>query len=48
MQHSAAFDGQIAHSAQGAILCVRIATFMGVAWLIAFFALKFKQVIDCI
>jgi hypothetical protein len=33
--------------AQGAILCVRIATFMGIAWLIAFFALKFTQVSDC-
>jgi hypothetical protein len=44
-QHPASHDNWIASPVQGAILCVRIATFMGIAWLVAFFALKFTQVI---
>ena len=46
-QHPASNDDQIANPVQGAILCVRIATFMGIAWLVAFFALKFTKVVDC-
>ena len=32
---------------QGAILYVRLATFLGIGWLVAFFALKFTKVFDC-